>query len=39
MANISFKLEAPRQLNFYHIFTEAIDGFATEGLGLLTIDA
>ena len=36
-ANMSFTVETSRQLSFYQVFTAAIDGFATEGLGLLTI--
>ena len=32
---MSFKVEASRQLNCYHVFTEVIYGFAIEGLGLL----
>ena len=35
--NMSFTVETSRQLSFYQVFTAAIDGFATEGLGLLTI--
>ena len=31
-ANISFEVEAPRQLNFYQVFMVAIYGFANEGL-------